>query len=201
MGLLTATSAEAQVIAIEHATLIDGTGAAPAGEVTIVLENGRIRDVGPSASLQPPASAEVVDATGKFVVPGIINAHGHVGENRDPQLRQYAQYGWWKVRVYRKHPSLFRIRHLVPAAFVLSLPVSVAGAFALRGIAWVAPATLLGTYLAAATISGIAGKVSPLRLPGLALVFFLIHVAYGGGFLAGLISLLAPAARGPDGES
>ena len=35
----------------------------------------------------------VIDATGKFVVPGIINAHGHVGENRDPQLRQYALYG------------------------------------------------------------------------------------------------------------
>jgi imidazolonepropionase-like amidohydrolase len=34
-----------------------------------------------------------VDATGKFVVPGIINAHGHVGEDRDPQLRQYALYG------------------------------------------------------------------------------------------------------------
>jgi imidazolonepropionase-like amidohydrolase len=35
----------------------------------------------------------VIDSTGKFVVPGIINAHGHVGANRDPQLRQYALYG------------------------------------------------------------------------------------------------------------
>lgn len=93
MGLLLAPGIQAQVIAIEHATLINGTGAAPAVDVTIVMENGRIRDVGPSSSLEPPASAEVVDATGKFVVPGIINAHGHVGENRDPQLRQYATYG------------------------------------------------------------------------------------------------------------
>ena len=36
----------------------------------------------------------VVDLTGKFVVPGIINGHGHVGPPpRDPQLRQYARYG------------------------------------------------------------------------------------------------------------
>src|SRR5882757_324378 len=38
--------------------------------------------------------ATLIDATGKFVVPGIINAHGHVGPPaRDPQLRQYALYG------------------------------------------------------------------------------------------------------------
>jgi imidazolonepropionase-like amidohydrolase len=41
----------------------------------------------------PPAGSTVIDASGKFIVPGIINAHGHVGPNRDPQLRQYALYG------------------------------------------------------------------------------------------------------------
>lgn len=91
--LLSATSAFAQVTAIQRATLIDGTGAPPRTDVTVVIENGRIRDVGPASSVRPPAGALVVDATGKFIVPGIINAHGHVGENRDPQLRQYALYG------------------------------------------------------------------------------------------------------------
>ncbi len=91
--LLAASSALAQVTALEHATLIDGTGAGPRADVTVLVENGRIRDLGASASLKPPAGAQVVDATGKFIVPGIINAHGHVGENREPQLRQYALYG------------------------------------------------------------------------------------------------------------
>ncbi len=91
--LLPASAALAQVTAIQHATVIDGTGAGPRADVTLVLENGRIRDIGPSSSLRIPAGANVITATGKFVVPGIINAHGHVGENRDPQLRQYAQYG------------------------------------------------------------------------------------------------------------
>ena len=82
----------AQVTVLRNATVIDGTGAPPQPDVTLVLENGRIRDIGPGVAA--PAGATVVDLTGKFVVPGIINAHGHVGPPpRDPQLRQYALYG------------------------------------------------------------------------------------------------------------
>ena len=44
--------------------------------------------------LRAPADATIVDLTGKFVVPGIINGHGHVGPApREAQLRQYALYG------------------------------------------------------------------------------------------------------------
>ncbi len=86
-------SASAQVTVLTHATLIDGTGAAPQNDVTLVMENGRIRDLGSSARIAVPSGATVLDLTGKFVVPGIINAHGHVGANRDPELRQYALYG------------------------------------------------------------------------------------------------------------
>ena len=71
--------------------MIDGTGAPARAAVTIVMRDGRIADIGPQ--VRPPAGATVVDARGKFITPGIINAHGHVGENRDPQLRQYALYG------------------------------------------------------------------------------------------------------------
>src|SRR5215813_5154850 len=84
--------AAAQVTALTHATLIDGSGAPPQADVTILLENGRIRDLGPG--IAAPAGATVIDLTGKFVVPGIINGHGHVGPApRDGQLRQYALYG------------------------------------------------------------------------------------------------------------
>jgi imidazolonepropionase-like amidohydrolase len=93
-AVLLAGTAAAQVTVLTNATLIDGTGAAPQSGVTIVMEGGRIRDIASAGALPAPPGAAVVDATGKFVVPGIINGHGHVGPApRDRQLRQYALYG------------------------------------------------------------------------------------------------------------
>src|SRR3989441_2111772 len=87
-----AVSASAQVTVLAHATVIDGTGSAPQNDVTVVMGNGRIRDIGSSSKIAAPAGATVLDLTGRFIVPGIINAHGHVGANRDPEFRQYAIY-------------------------------------------------------------------------------------------------------------
>jgi imidazolonepropionase-like amidohydrolase len=85
-------SAAAQVTVLKDATLIDGSGATPQSNVTIVIENGRLRDIG--TGVAAPAGATVIDLAGKFVVPGIVNGHGHVGPApRDRQLRQYALYG------------------------------------------------------------------------------------------------------------
>src|SRR5262249_5685627 len=88
-----ADSPPAQTPVLTNATVIDGTGTAPQSDVTIVMENGRIREMGPASKVSPPAGATVLDLTGKFIVPGIINAHGHVDAKREPQLRQYALYG------------------------------------------------------------------------------------------------------------
>src|SRR5581483_11918790 len=88
-GACTGLSAQA---VLTHAIVIDGSGADPRRDVTIVIENGRISRMGTGIPI--PADAAAVDLTGKFVVPGIINAHGHVGPApRDPQLRRYALYG------------------------------------------------------------------------------------------------------------
>jgi imidazolonepropionase-like amidohydrolase len=91
--LLFAANAAAQITVLTRAAVIDGTGAPPQKDITIVMENGRIRDIGPSLKISAPAGATVLDLTGKFIVPGIINAHGHVGAKTEPQLRQYALYG------------------------------------------------------------------------------------------------------------
>ena len=91
--LFHAAGAAAQTTALTHAIVIDGSGAPQQKDVTIVMEGGRIRDMGPSTRVAIPAGAAVVDLSGKFVVPGIINAHGHVSANAVPELRQYALYG------------------------------------------------------------------------------------------------------------
>jgi len=54
---LVASTAAAQVTALTHATLIDGTGAAPQRDMTIVMENGRIRDIGPAATTAAPPTS------------------------------------------------------------------------------------------------------------------------------------------------
>jgi imidazolonepropionase-like amidohydrolase len=92
-ALLSAVSAAAQVTVLTRATVVDGTGALPQKDITLVMEEGRIRDLGPAQKIPIPAGATVLDLAGKFIVPGIINAHGHVGARTEPQLRQYALYG------------------------------------------------------------------------------------------------------------
>jgi imidazolonepropionase-like amidohydrolase len=85
-------SAHAQVTALTNVTLIDGTGAAPQSGATIVMQGGRIAAIG--RDVKPPAGATIIDLSGKYVVPGIINGHGHVGPApHERQVRQYALYG------------------------------------------------------------------------------------------------------------
>ena len=104
VGLITAAifsggTAAQQTIILRNATLIDGSGSPPQPNVTITMERGRIAQIaptpqGPSLTVTMAGQTEAVDLTGKFVTPGIINGHGHIGPPaRDPQLRQYALYG------------------------------------------------------------------------------------------------------------
>ena len=104
-ALLFPVRATAQVIVLTRATVVDGTGAGPQKDFTIVMENGRIRDLGPSAKTPVPAGASVLDLSGKFIAPGIINAHGHVGAKTEPQLHQYALYGVTTVTSMQTDPD------------------------------------------------------------------------------------------------
>src|SRR3990170_3683825 len=68
------------VTVIEGGTLIDGTGRAPVPNAVIVIEGNRIRSVGTTGSVQVPAGARRIDASGKWVLPGLIESHGHYRE-------------------------------------------------------------------------------------------------------------------------
>lgn len=104
---LLAMSLSAEVKVLKNFTLIDGTGRAPAPNSAMIIDAGRITWVGPVAQLKAPAGAESVDLAGKFVMPGIINLHGHLGAtvdlkqsadnlteaNVEKNLKTYASYG------------------------------------------------------------------------------------------------------------
>ena len=107
LALFSALAASAQVRVFTSATLIDGTGAAPVQDATIVIRGEKIAAVGPSSIVKTPKGADVIDLSGKVIVPGMINLHGHVGNtkglNQDrsfftrdsviENLRSYAMYG------------------------------------------------------------------------------------------------------------
>lgn len=105
LAAVTATAASAQTTAFVGGRIIDGTGKTIENG-TVVVSGARITAVGP-ASTPVPAGATRVDLKGKTILPGLINAHGHVpattGLRTDPasytrdnllrQLRTYAMYG------------------------------------------------------------------------------------------------------------
>jgi succinoglycan biosynthesis protein ExoA len=103
---------------------------------------------------------------------------------------QYMQYGYWKVRVIRKHRMPASIRHLIPAAFVLTI-----GAFAILSIVFELFRALLVAvvvaYLAACVLAAIeVGRRSPRAILVLPAIFACFHFGYGAGFLAGVWNAL-----------
>lgn len=64
-------------IALVGGTLIDGNGGSPVEDSSVIISKGRIIDVGKVAEIPVPAEALVVDARGKYVMPGLIDVHVH----------------------------------------------------------------------------------------------------------------------------
>lgn len=92
--LAPATAPAAQAVPVKAftgLTLIDGTDRASIVNATIVVRDGRIVAAGPANTVTIPREAERIALDGKTVIPGLINAHGHVNAVRD--LATYAAYG------------------------------------------------------------------------------------------------------------
>ncbi len=64
--------------AITGATLIDGTGSGPAQNVTVLVSGDRIERVGFGGNVAVPTGAEVIDAAGMTLMPGLIDCHDHL---------------------------------------------------------------------------------------------------------------------------
>jgi enamidase len=71
-------SVDAPVVAITHVTVVDGTGAPAKADQTIIIEGDKISAAGPYVSTQVPAGAQIIDATGKTVIPGLVHMHEHL---------------------------------------------------------------------------------------------------------------------------
>lgn len=78
-------AAPSEPLAIEHVTVIDATGRPAQPDQTVLIVDGRILAVGPAARLKPPKGARILDARGKFLIPGLWDMHVHIaGVSADP---------------------------------------------------------------------------------------------------------------------
>ncbi len=91
-------SVDAPTIALTHARVIDGTGAAPREDQTLILNKGVITAIGASASTAVPAGAHTIDLSGKSVIPGLVMVHEHLYYPNGPGV--YGQLGESFSRLY-----------------------------------------------------------------------------------------------------
>ena len=82
--LSSCSSAPTESLAITHVTLIDATGAAPKPDTTVLIVDKAIAAIGPSKSLLIPRHTKTLDATGKFLVPGLVDMHVHLTGASEP---------------------------------------------------------------------------------------------------------------------
>jgi imidazolonepropionase-like amidohydrolase len=75
---IAATAADSKSIAIVHARLIDGMGGTPVENATVLVRGKMIDYAGPASGLSVPKDAQIIDAAGKTVMPGLADLHVHL---------------------------------------------------------------------------------------------------------------------------
>ncbi len=84
-----------KALVIEHADLIDGTGAEPRLDSTIVIVDSKIAQVGPASQVAVPKGAKIIRAAGMVAMPGLSDMHIHLAsawDGKSPDVANYRQY-------------------------------------------------------------------------------------------------------------
>src|SRR5438874_1464536 len=69
---------DAPLVALTHVRVIDGTGAAPRADQTLVIREGKIASLGDAANTKIPEGAKVLDLSGRTIIPGLVGMHDHM---------------------------------------------------------------------------------------------------------------------------
>ena len=81
-----------ETIVIKNATIIDGSGADPVSNGFVVIEKERIKEVGTGDPGSTPSNAFLLDCRGQTLLPGLIDAHVHLGAVDANIIEQQRQY-------------------------------------------------------------------------------------------------------------
>ena len=91
---------EAAVIALTHVRVIDGTGAAPLEDQTIVITDGKIQSIASTASAKVQSGAQILDLKGYSVLPGLVGMHDHMFFPMGGSPPMYSDMGTSFPRLY-----------------------------------------------------------------------------------------------------
>lgn len=117
--------APAVPVAIVDVTVIPIITAGTLPHQTVVVRDGRVVAVGPVRSIRPPATARVIDGRGKYLVPGLVDAHVHLEEDGD--LPQFVAAGVTTVRDLMGSPETLAWRKSTADGTVIGPRIIAAG--------------------------------------------------------------------------
>jgi imidazolonepropionase-like amidohydrolase len=133
---------------LRNGYLIDGTGRKPVRDASIIIRGNTIEEVG--KTLDIPKGAEVIDAAGKTIVPGLIDAHVHICSNGDPSVMTAMNFTPGLVQLFGAHNAAktldagyTMIRDMgAPGGYALSLKKAIEMGIA-RGPRIIAPGRII----------------------------------------------------------
>jgi imidazolonepropionase-like amidohydrolase len=124
-------------LALTHVNIIGMAGAKPKSDMTVIIVGNRIAAVGKTRELRLPKDAQVINAAGKYLIPGLWDMHVHLGVeefDRDSNLRLFIANGITGIRIMAGEPVYHLWRKeadggalLAPKMFIASQVIGFGG--------------------------------------------------------------------------
>jgi len=132
----------------------------------------------------------IIENGGKILLTPLIKSKYYSRSNFSSLLKQYFEYGFYKVKVIKKHPKILRLRHFVPFLFVLFMIMTPLMLLVPKG--FIVPIFIYGlyTFLNLFFSISIALKNKFFSIYLISVAFICLHIGYGLGFLKGLFYLI-----------
>ena len=133
----------------------------------------------------------ITEGGGKIYISPRVKHDYFVRGSLKSLVRQYVQYSYWKVAVFRKHKKVIAARHLAPVVFVVGAPVCAAAAVLAPpplGLVAAAPLAAYGALLLASSGAIAIRERSLMVGASAAVATAAMHVAYGTGTILGILA-------------
>lgn len=152
----------ADTAAFVGATVIDGTGSGPRANATVLVADGRVAALGDPSEVSIPPTARVIDARGKWIIPGLIDAHVHFFQSGGLYTRPDI-IDLRKMRPYLD--EIARIKERLPNTFARYLASGVTSVVDFGGPFWNFQVRRLAERMLVAPRVAVAGPLIATRMP------------------------------------